>query len=736
MQKKSPNQQGMAMTKVRTSSSLLTLKYNNSFCNKFFEKNKIASVVEEPEYFSETRNLVYDVSKSAHLDSEYFQVIVDLLLQLRATQNDQNIFVQNNTVLREQILNQLKSEVLKVSHKLSLNQIKNLEVLSNNNFDGKTLTDILNSFLRGSKKKFAEQPSLANHLGFRFKPSEYILRNLESKNTKLLDVVNKRSETFNKLINYVNSKQVIHTSTDLVNLSKEETAKPDKVLRSVKSEKSKKLADRKSVLKNYTEVKQLYDLLGDNIIAKSQLILPLIKLRVKLSEINLLSKTRLIANDVVNKTVSKVLPSETQLINKVIENTNLTELKEKLIYNQEQYENFKLKYQTEVKKVHNYFKKFQADKTLVTSKNYELKTNQIISQNVQNEVRKNINKFTYQNQVYRKIENISETAVKNYVTKNLVQKDKLIYDIIEKQTQTPKFKTIYNKKILPRKVTLSDEYSVIDLNQKNVGLSEIRNRYFENVNVLKNSVDLINQVALTYKTTHRISDILKLKSNYDVVHNEYDDVLRFKNFNYELKKRFDFQNYAKLQEFVNVFNEEKLSRKKLTSEKISKSVKNFRDIVQTTSLIKNRRITTENLNFIHNLNLMDIPVDESRFAEKSQIHRVNNLFSSFYDDTSHMVYKQNILPKIQEKKENPKPKAKVSKELDYTIKEVPKPVAPVSFNEKEFEKKIMANTLGKKEILDLIKSQLSSINLEDISQTVLSRVESQLLLDRKRNGIF
>ena len=736
MQKKSPNQQGMAMTKVRTSAGLLTLKYNNSFCNKFFEKNKIASVVEEPEYFSETRNLVYDVSKSVHLDSEYFQVIVDLLLQLRATQNDQNIFVQNNTVLREQILNQLKSEVLKVSHKLSLNQIKNLEVLSNNNFDEKTLTDILNSFLRGSKKKFAEQPSLANHLGFRFKPSKYILRNLESKNTKLLDVVNKRSETFNKLVNYVNSKQVIHTSTDLVNLSKEETAKPDKVLRSVKSEKSKKLDDKKSVLKNYTEVKQLYDLLGDNIIAKSQLILPLIKLRVKLSEINLLSKTRLIANDVVNKTVSKVLPSETQLINKVIENTNLTELKEKLIYNQEQYENFKLKYQTEVKKVHNYFKKFKSDKTLVTSKNYELKTNQIISQSVQNEVRKNINKFTYQNQVYRKIEDISETAVKNYVTKNLIQKDKLIYDILEKQTQTRKFKTIYNKKILPRKVTLSDEYSVIDLNQKNVGLSEIRNRYFENVNVLKNSVDLINQVALTYKTTHRISDILKLKSNYDVVHNEYDDVLRFKNFNYELKKRFDFQNYAKLQEFVNVFNEEKLSRKKLTSEKISKSVKNFKDIVQTTSLIKNRRITTENLNFIHNLNLMDIPIDESRFAEKSQIHRVNNLFSSFYDDTSHMVYKQNTLPKIQEKKESPKPKAKVSKEPDYTIKEVPKPVAPVSFNEKEFEKKIMANTLGKKEILDLIKSQLSSINLEDISQTVLSRVESQLLLDRKRNGIF
>ena len=596
--------------------------------------------------------------------------------------------------------------------------------------------DILNSFLRGSKKKFAEQPSLANHLGFRFKPSKYILRNLESKNTKLLDVVNKRSETFNKLVNYVNSKQVIHTSTDLVNLSKEETAKPDKVLRSVKSEKSKKLDDKKSVLKNYTEVKQLYDLLGDNIIAKSQLILPLIKLRVKLSEINLLSKTRLIANDVVNKTVSKVLPSETQLINKVIENTNLTELKEKLIYNQEQYENFKLKYQTEVKKVHNYFKKFQADKTLITSKNYELKTNQIISQSVQNEVRKNINKFTYQNQVYRKIENISETAVKNYVTKNLIQKDKLIYDILEKQTQTRKFKITYNKKILPRKVTLSDEYSVIDLDQKNVGLSEIRNRYFENVNVLKNSVDLTKQVALTYKTIHRISDILKLKSNYDVVHNEYDDVLRFKNFNYELKKRFDFQNYAKLQEFVNVFNEEKLSRKKLTSEKISKSIKNFKDIVQTTSLIKNRRITTENLNFIHNLNLMDIPIDEARFAEKSQIHRVNNLFSSFYDDTSHMVYKQNILPKIQEKKENPKPKAKVSKEPDYTIKEVPKPVAPVSFNEKEFEKKIMANTLGKKEILDLIKSQLSSINLEDISQTVLSRVESQLLLDRKINGIF
>lgn len=738
MRKEGPNKKDTPMTKVQTAAGLLTLKYNNSFCNKFFEKSKIASVVEEPGYFSEPTNLVYDVSKVSGFDSEYFGVIIDLLLQLRATQNDQNIFVQNNTVLREQILNQLKSEVLKVSHKLSRNQIKNLEVLSNNNFDEKTLTDILNSFLKGSKKKFADEyPSVGKlSLGFRF--PGLIVRNLESKNTKILDIINKHNETFSKLTNYVNSKNVLHTTSHLVNLSpSSELYQPSETVDTPKTTKPSAPITKKSILKNYTEVKQLYDLLGDNIIARSQLILPLIKLQVKLSEINVLKKTRLIANEVINKTISKTIPTETQLVNKIIEHTNLSEIQEKLVYNQEQFENYKIKYQTEVKKIHSYFKKLQTDKTLTTSRNYELKINRIIAQGVKDQVNKNISKFTYQNQVYKKIENINENAIKNYLTKSLIYKDEFIYNLLEKQARKHSIKTIYNKKLLPHKTVILDENVVTDINKETAFTHEFKKRYFKNINLFEKSFDIVNKAALIYKAFHKTTDLSKLNFIRTEAESLNYNNLRFKNIDYVIKKESSLLNSSNLQEFIEVINKEKLNKERLSSENLFKSIKKLSILNQKTHLIKNRKITTENIEFINNLNLLSSLSDDFKFTKKNQIYRVNSLSSIPYPDTSHMVYKQNIIPKSEPQKVVDKPiQSNIEKDEDYTIKEVPKPITPMTFNEKEFEKKIMANTLGKKEILDLIKSQLSSINLEDISQTVLSRVESQLIMDKKRNGIF
>ena len=125
--KKNENEK-KSISKLESSSNLITLKYNSKFCNDFFEKNMISSVIDYQMYPEEnTADLVYDISKSSNSNSEIFQTIIDLLLQLRASQSDQNIFVQNNTVLKEQILKQLKSEIFRVSHKLNENQIKNLE---------------------------------------------------------------------------------------------------------------------------------------------------------------------------------------------------------------------------------------------------------------------------------------------------------------------------------------------------------------------------------------------------------------------------------------------------------------------------------------------------------------------------------------------------------------------------------------------------------------------------------
>ena len=55
---------------------------------------------------------------------------------------------------------------------------------------------------------------------------------------------------------------------------------------------------------------------------------------------------------------------------------------------------------------------------------------------------------------------------------------------------------------------------------------------------------------------------------------------------------------------------------------------------------------------------------------------------------------------------------------------------------KSMEKRIMKNTLDKREILNLIKSQIKQIDLDNISRFVIDKVERRISLDRKRNGIF
>lgn len=143
------------MIQTKTPLSFITLGGNAGFCTKLFSKASLGVSVDPADSFDSSENLVYDFSKSSNFDAETLGTIIDLLMQLRAAvgEGDQTIMVQNNTVLREQIVNQLKNEILKNRSKLTQNQIENLKVISSNSFDEKTLTDILKSLLSSSKKK-------------------------------------------------------------------------------------------------------------------------------------------------------------------------------------------------------------------------------------------------------------------------------------------------------------------------------------------------------------------------------------------------------------------------------------------------------------------------------------------------------------------------------------------------------------------------------------------------------
>ena len=149
---------------VKNPSMIGTLKKNNNFCTSFFSKQIETTIVDNVYELNVSKELVYSTPYKNNFDAEAINKIIDLLMQLRAASSDQSILVQNNTVLRDQILNQLKSEVLRAGNNLTKNQIENLKVISSNTFDEKTLTDILKSFLESSKKKSDDKSEKLTHL--------------------------------------------------------------------------------------------------------------------------------------------------------------------------------------------------------------------------------------------------------------------------------------------------------------------------------------------------------------------------------------------------------------------------------------------------------------------------------------------------------------------------------------------------------------------------------------------
>ena len=148
------------LIQVKSPVSFVQLTGNGKFCNKLFAKSSMTVLpTDGTEENYRAESLVYSTPPTSDFDPEAFATIIDLLNQLKAATSEQNVFVQNNTVVREQILRQLKNEISKAGNNLTSNQIQNLEVVSSNNFDEQMLTDILKSLLESSKKNQMKKKS-------------------------------------------------------------------------------------------------------------------------------------------------------------------------------------------------------------------------------------------------------------------------------------------------------------------------------------------------------------------------------------------------------------------------------------------------------------------------------------------------------------------------------------------------------------------------------------------------
>lgn len=785
------------LTNVKSSSGLVTLKYNSNFCSKFFERNKIATIVDEPQPYSASSNLVYNIPKSPESNLDLFQTIIDLLLQLRASQSDQNVIVQNNTVLRENILKQLKSEIFKVGHKLTNNQIKNLEVISSNNFDEDTLTDILKSFLESSKKKLTIgkiEPQFE-------KDSKEPIKTSLIKNAYRYLKISGETTREEKFFKTVSNKFVYRKAVQMQEVpGNEQEIKPEK--QQFSEEFYTKLIEnpavRKLLIKRSKELEIPFEEVKTTLVKSSKLLMPLVKIQTDLIESEVLKKARTFTKKFVSKNITKLAPTQEELVNKILVKTNINELKENLARNYERYDYFTSKHQTEIRRIQTDVRKLQKLATVTYDKNYLVKSVSAIDLNTRNKIQKNIIKMVSGRQLVSKFENISENFFQDYIQKKSTRHNSFINKVFESQIKNNLNERVYDRTDLRHKVINLSEDSVKEVNKHNILAQKINKKHSERQKV-NESFDLtekeyfdkyhLKQINLN-STNEKLREFVEHKIENKIENN--------KTFERSGKKQLTTANHKQFSEFVSLTkllglkkdNIEKINLNKdlsqvtkLAYEKVylkninlsSEAQKLIEEVTnKTESKISKKnisKITQVQKNLIEekiikntkNINLIKTPlvfsslstIIDSKMGKvssnpavikksldvvfRNDKPKLNEIFEKnrFLNDKSYIVYKNAAkTEKKQEPKEEKKKEIEEKRPTDIVIERRNEVAKPEIMNAKAVERKIREKTMGKKEIIDLIESYLKNINVENISEIIMDKVENQMMMDRRRNGIF
>ena len=715
MKEKSINSTGMkAMTNVKSPGNLITLKNNKSFCNYFINHNSMTSLVDNnEEYDSSQSKLIYDFSGTSSPYDDVLGKIIDLLFQLRAAQSDQNVFVQNNTVVREQILNQLQNEILKVNHKLSKSQIKNLEVISSNSFDEDKLNEILKSFLDSSKKKSPKDdlapygPGILNNINLR------TLENIRRTYSSVLSAVVNEKTLTHRIFNTQNYEDKTFR-TELINVKPPESKIPDSKPESSNRAYSGKLINRniiQSTEETTPESTQFYE---ENIIKKISKISPRIKKTKKLTHVDFLTK--------VNSFVKNILEStgiETKSVYKNIEKIK-DSYKNKTIYESNDI--------------------FDTSHRLINRENINVESENLKNSEIE---KQNLKKYSYL---------ISDKFNEIIKDKNIISKEFRIKN--QKYQRMVDFVENKNNIIFEKDANLQKISRLITSNSKNL--------IYKTTNLETDHLQHTDTNAIINKIleTKHIKDIKEqnkeIQKNINII--KHSDVHE----KYKIKDNKTYENeiyYDKSRPLTHKVDTVKLDSEIINKEDIYKVIpklKNETKLVKTevqTNVFKNitkflepiiskrstfSTINTE-LNREHIGKKLTYLTDKvGNVREKIVINDSYKTSDSAYKNPpkDYMVYKEEIYeraPEVHKKKEDkPTPIEKIKN------KEVKKFIPPKEekLDLPKIKKEIIASTLKREDVEKMIRSQISKINIDSISRRIVKDVKDSIELENIRNGIF
>lgn len=708
------NKVKMTLLKTQSPNELLTLKRNKNFCTNFFEKNKMTTIVGEPANQDNSRELIYDYSAANRFESDAFAKIIDLLTQLRAAGADQSIFVQNNTVLREQILNQLKNEILRVGHKLTGEQLKNLEVISSNTFDEKSLADMLKSLLSGSKKKLANK----EHNIFDFnvvKKSRYVT--LQKSVWDYLTVLNK-TRYYENVVDKV-LKNIYRTS-DLYFRSPEKSSTSTNQ-ESIEKEKVTALKLKKENIRKKTNLRDIEILeeatkyYEENVINKG--ILPkIVKIQSKISEFNILTKIGSFVENIIKESVPKILTSETALINKLVDKSEIQELRQNITRQRQQYVSDKTYYDRNISKMYSEVRKFYNTKNISKNIVDVLKTTKIKSLNFEENIRKNVIKLASRKDILNRFKNVYDNSVQKIISERTVNQRQFINRYNHRELNSEETETIKNITDLRREGIFIDKNFVENVRQNNV--------FIKTFNVRKNKS----------KQIHKSFDVIEIN---DIANKKINKpVILTTNV---ITAPSEFLNGRDIYNIHPIYRHEKIFEENQESNVFFKRIHN----VLSPRVFRNREFKLNAVNVYKEYKKRFIDKYIENFSQESREHLITSKLGadkkSYYNhfENDYMVYKEKEKMSLPESnQEKAKSKNNVVYKNQGTKRISSQREGPIKIDTQAIEKNIMSKTLSKEDIVGLIQSYVKDINVESISNKVIGKIERRAVLNRHRQGVF
>lgn len=708
-----------SLTKVKAPLGIVGLKNNSSFCGAVFKQNKIASIVDDNiSPFQERSDLIYSSAPSLGYDQDVLARIIELLLQLRAAQSDQNVFVQNNTVVREQILSQLKNEILRVNNRLTKSQIKNLEVVSSNSFDAKALNDILKSLIEDSKKKLGNEEPAAYGSRVTRILNDFIISKISKVSSKVVSRESYEKNLINRIYKDTSFEDEFlkGKTADLKSGRKKAKIQADDAK---KGEQLKKAKKEKVKTKKELVQPEVLDLSEKNVLKIFKEVLPIIKTNRKIVHTSLLEN---LIRFVKSKEEKPIILTTVESKEKINRHKNIYEsesvdipLKSREIYTElinrktvDEYsgkEEVKTAEKTEVTKRRHFLEKDLADK---------VNENNILLKEFKEKIarHKNILKHT-------KFEN-------KYITDEDIKTEK-IFEGVQTSRKNLVHKTEKTFKSYDENVTY--ENIINDVFKKSFQKDITKTQ-----KDIKRNVDILKKENLQEKLNF-ITEKGKVKTVYKEGEPKFIYDLEVKNLS---GKAFDIENivknipvYKNKDEFVkNIF--ENVIRKNIARIFSPKTILKSTFIKDKKGIFKN--IVTSNVNKY---------IGEKEFVYKDIFDNVRHIEKEVPSYVStptedYMIYKKGLTPEKETEKKG-KTAEKQKKIIDKFEKDInlkPQEAKTNEIDEKQIERNIMAKTLKKSEVEKMIKEHMSKIDLESISREIVERVEDRFIMDRERNGIF